>query len=143
MLCPVLQTPKGLPISQNVTYCKLAVINIGKESEKRGTGSKRLMIFFDTENKLELKYFHNRNRECLTYQTNLENSITEVCRPRHMPRNGFLVSRHHLQASIFPSTPRLPKPPGTITPLRADTMTGLNICISNQIISTIKKIILG
>jgi hypothetical protein len=41
-----------------------------------------------------------------------------------MPKNGFLVSRHHLQASIFPSMPRLPKPPGTITPLKAEKMAG-------------------
>lgn len=56
--------------------------------------------------------------------TNLENSMTAACRPRHMPKNGFLVSRHHLQASIFPSMPRLPKPPGTITPLKAEKMAG-------------------
>jgi hypothetical protein len=43
-----------------------------------------------------------------------------------MPRNGFLVSRHHLQASIFPSIPRLPKPPGTTTPLKTEKWTGLN-----------------
>jgi len=36
-----------------------------------------------------------------------------------------LVSLHHLQASIFPSMPRLPKPPGTTTPLRAETVTDL------------------
>jgi hypothetical protein len=45
--------PKGLPIFQNVTYCKLTVIDIGKESEQQGKSSKRLKIFLDTERKLE------------------------------------------------------------------------------------------
>jgi hypothetical protein len=48
----------------------------------------------------------------------LVNSITAACNPRHTPRNGFRVVRHHVTAAILPSIPRLPKPPGTITPLK-------------------------
>lgn len=49
--------------------------------------------------------------------TYLANSITATCRPRQIPKNGLRFSRHHLHASILPSTPLVPKPPGTITPL--------------------------
>lgn len=37
--------------------------------------------------------------------------------PKHIPKNGFLLSRQNFAASILPSTPRLPKPPGITTPL--------------------------
>ena len=40
-------------------------------------------------------------------------STTASCMPRQMPRNGTLFSRANWIARILPSTPRLPKPPGT------------------------------
>lgn len=36
--------------------------------------------------------------------------------PRQMPRKGTRLSRAQRTAAIFPSMPRLPKPPGTRTP---------------------------
>lgn len=47
----------------------------------------------------------------------LANSTTAAWKPKQMPRNGLSLVRHHLTASILPSTPRLPKPPGTTTQL--------------------------
>lgn len=52
------------------------------------------------------------------FKTFRANSITATWKPRQIPKNGFLFILHHLQASTFPSTPRLPKPPGTITALK-------------------------
>src|SRR4030067_581540 len=40
-------------------------------------------------------------------------SITASGIPRQMPRYGILFSREKRIAAIFPSVPRLPKPPGT------------------------------
>mmetsp|Transcript_1626 Transcript_1626/g.4201 ORF Transcript_1626/g.4201 Transcript_1626/m.4201 type:complete len:344 (+) Transcript_1626:407-1438(+) len=45
-----------------------------------------------------------------------QNSTTAICIPRQMPRKGFFAVRAWLMAQILPSTPRLPKPPGTSTP---------------------------
>jgi hypothetical protein len=44
------------------------------------------------------------------------NSMTAICIPRQIPRNGILFSRAYLAARIFPSTPLSPNPPGTRTP---------------------------
>lgn len=39
--------------------------------------------------------------------------------PKHaLPKYGTLFSRQYLAAQIMPSMPRLPKPPGTSTPLQ-------------------------
>ena len=45
-------------------------------------------------------------------------SITAICIPRQMPRKGTLFSRAKRIASILPSLPRCPKPPGTSTPAK-------------------------
>ena len=50
-------------------------------------------------------------------QTLRANSTTASWKPRHMPRKGMCFSRAHLIASIMPSVPRIPKPPGTSIPL--------------------------
>ena len=39
------------------------------------------------------------------------NSIVAHCRPRQIPKKGNLLSRANRMASIFPSIPRLSKPP--------------------------------
>ena len=44
-------------------------------------------------------------------------SITAICMPKQMPKNGTLRSRANLTAWILPSVPRSPKPPGTRMPL--------------------------
>ncbi|KAE9538078.1 hypothetical protein AGLY_006050, partial [Aphis glycines] len=43
--------------------------------------------------------------------------VSAFSKPRQIPKNGLRFSRHHLHASILPSTPLVPKPPGTMTPL--------------------------
>ena len=43
-------------------------------------------------------------------------SITAICMPKQMPRNGTLRSRAKRTASILPAVPRSPKPPGTRMP---------------------------
>jgi len=43
-------------------------------------------------------------------------SMTAICIPKQIPRNGTLCSRAYLAARIFPCTPLSPKPPGTRTP---------------------------
>ena len=40
-------------------------------------------------------------------------SITAICMPKQMPKYGILRSRANRAASILPSDPRSPKPPGT------------------------------
>ena len=49
-------------------------------------------------------------------RTERANSITAICIPRQMPRNGTLFSRAYFAARIFPCTPLSPNPPGTSTP---------------------------
>ena len=49
-------------------------------------------------------------------KTERANSITDVCMPKQMPRNGTLCSRAYWMVEILPSTPRQPKPPGTKIP---------------------------
>ncbi len=49
-------------------------------------------------------------------RTSLENSMVATWNPRHTPRNGTPCSLAYLAAAILPSTPRTPKPPGTMTP---------------------------
>lgn len=51
-----------------------------------------------------------------TPRTDRANSMTAICIPRQMPRNGILFSRAYLAAIIFPCTPLSPNPPGTRTP---------------------------
>ena len=48
--------------------------------------------------------------------TFLANSITVQCIPKQMPRNGILFSLAYWTAIILPSTPLVPKPPGTMIP---------------------------
>ena len=43
-------------------------------------------------------------------------SITAICMPKQMPKNGTLRSRANFTAWILPSVPRSPKPPGTRMP---------------------------
>ncbi len=43
-------------------------------------------------------------------------SITAICMPKQMPKNGTRCSRANRTASILPSVPRSPKPPGTRMP---------------------------
>lgn len=64
-----------------------------------------------------IKFFYNFYSINYYIQCYLANSITATCKPRQIPKNGIRFSRHHLHASILPSTPLVPKPPGTITPL--------------------------
>ena len=49
-------------------------------------------------------------------QTLRANSMIATCRPRQMPKNGSSFSRAQRIASIIPSMPRTPKPPGTSSP---------------------------
>lgn len=49
-------------------------------------------------------------------QTWRANSITATCSPRQMPKNGSAFSRAQRIASIMPSMPRIPNPPGTSSP---------------------------
>ncbi len=44
------------------------------------------------------------------------NSTVASCIPRQIPKNGTLFSRAKRVASIFPSIPRSPNPPGTRIP---------------------------
>ena len=50
-------------------------------------------------------------------QTLRAHSTTASWKPRQIPRYGTFCSRAHLTASIIPSVPRSPKPPGTRIPL--------------------------
>ena len=43
-------------------------------------------------------------------------SITAICMPKQMPKNGTLRSRAKRTASSLPAVPRSPKPPGTRMP---------------------------
>ena len=52
-------------------------------------------------------------------QTLRANSMIATCRPRQMPKNGRPFSRAQRMASIIPSTPRSPKPPGMSSPSNA------------------------
>ena len=42
--------------------------------------------------------------------------MVAIWNPRHTPRNGTLFSLAYLAAASMPSTPLVPKPPGTIMP---------------------------
>ena len=52
---------------------------------------------------------------CRTFRAN---SITAHWRPKQTPNKGFDVVLAQLAAAIFPSTPRVPKPPGMIRPVQ-------------------------
>ena len=75
-------------------------------------------------------------------QTSRANSATAHCMPRHTPRNGTLRSRQNLIASILPSMPRWPKPPGTMTPSapprRSATVAGVSSSESTQSSSSLR-----
>ena len=43
-------------------------------------------------------------------------SITAICMPKQMPKNGTCCSRAKRTAAILPGVPRSPKPPGTRIP---------------------------
>ncbi len=45
-------------------------------------------------------------------------SMTMHCSPRQMPSVGMPCSRANFSAPIFPSMPRMPKPPGMTMPSR-------------------------
>lgn len=47
--------------------------------------------------------------------TDLANSITEICMPKQIPRQGILFSLAYFAVNIIPLTPRSPNPPGTKT----------------------------
>ncbi|KFD56011.1 hypothetical protein M513_03135 [Trichuris suis] len=66
----------------------------------------------------------------LSDNTDLANSITAHCMPRHIPKNGFLFSRAKRQAAIFPSIPRSPKPPGTRIPSALFSNSSACLCFS-------------
>lgn len=60
-------------------------------------------------------------------------NLKHHCKPKHwnlctwqhlLPRNGIFFSRAYLMAFIFPSVPRAPNPPGTITPLQDNQRSG-------------------
>lgn len=59
--------------------------------------------------------------------------FTKLCNreKKLLPRNGLLCFLAQLIASIFPSVPRTPNPPGTKTPL-LKKMTVKVLCILNQ-----------
>ena len=64
-------------------------------------------------------------------------SITAICMPRQMPRNGTPRSRAKRVAVILPSTPRPPKPPGTRMPsARARSTSRSGASASTQSISS-------
>ena len=50
-------------------------------------------------------------------------SITAICMPKQIPRYGILFSRAYLAALILPSVPRSPKPPGTNTAWKPDSVS--------------------
>ena len=52
----------------------------------------------------------------LIFRTFLANSITASCIPKHIPKNGIFICLANLIDIIFPSVPRLPKPPGISIP---------------------------
>ena len=58
--------------------------------------------------------------ECASFNFNTfrANSMTEHCKPKQIPKNGFLFSLAHSHAFIFPSTPLIPKPPAIKIPLK-------------------------
>lgn len=60
-----------------------------------------------------LQESHSSSRGTLTLRMN---SRTAICMPRQMPRYGTWWLLAYSAARIMPSTPRLPKPPGTSTP---------------------------
>ena len=67
------------------------------------------------------------------------NSTQAICIPKQIPRNGTSFSRAKRIASIFPSIPRSPKPPGTkipsAEPILSATFSAVNSCESTQSIS--------
>ena len=73
-------------------------------------------------------------------QTWRANSTTAICIPRQMPRKGTLFSRAYRMAAIFPSTPRLPKPPGTRTPAQpvssSPALASVTVSLSTHRMST-------
>jgi len=46
----------------------------------------------------------------------LANSMQANCNPKQIPKNGILFILAYLIASILPSIPRWPNPPGTKIP---------------------------
>ena len=58
--------------------------------------------------------------ECASVKskTFLANSMTAICIPRQIPKNGKLFSLAYLTAMILPSTPLMPKPGATSNPSR-------------------------
>ncbi len=69
-------------------------------------------------------------------------SMTAHCMPRQTPRYGTLFSRQNWMASILPSMPRMPKPPGTMTPSarlrRSATVSRVSSSESTQRISSLR-----
>ena len=68
------------------------------------------------------------------------NSTTASCIPRQIPRKGAPFSRAKRMASILPSMPRFPKPPGTKMPWTPasslSAVSGATFSESTQRIST-------
>ncbi len=63
-------------------------------------------------------------------------SITAICMPKQMPKKGILRSRAKRTASILPSVPRSPKPPGTRMPLTFSSLATASVSLSKISLST-------
>mmetsp|Transcript_70739 Transcript_70739/g.139035 ORF Transcript_70739/g.139035 Transcript_70739/m.139035 type:complete len:245 (-) Transcript_70739:1010-1744(-) len=58
-------------------------------------------------------------------------STTSICMPKHTPKYGTLFVRAKLAVRTMPSTPRWPKPPGTMIPSAALSLAHASSCATN------------
>ena len=67
--------------------------------------------------------------------TFLAYSTTAICIPRQIPNSGTLFSRAYLIASIIPSIPLSPNPPGTMIPSHLQRIfSAVSLVISSELI---------
>ena len=93
---------------------------------------------------ITLSSLSGRNSEEFAFlmpRTFLANSMTATCIPRHIPKKGILLVLAHLTASIFPSTPLYPKPPGTRMPSTSEKISSsvslFTVSLSTHLMSTV------
>ena len=63
-------------------------------------------------------------------------SMTAIWKPRQMPRKGSLVVRACSTQRILPSTPRWPKPPGTMMPSMSFRVAATLAVLSSALVSS-------
>ena len=97
------------------------------------SGIKSITLFFDVSSNSP-EFASAKPHTFLAY------SITAICIPRQIPRYGTSFSLAYFAAAILPSIPLLPKPPGTISPSQAESISAaffsVTVSLSIHFIST-------